>query len=69
MHHRMGDCHLEIYAMCQEGAEKIEELQIDFDDGKNNELHTIILCVLYLKHRVLQEIVFILMTKWSASGH
>lgn len=32
--HRMDDCHLEVYALCQEGKVQIKEMTIAFDDGR-----------------------------------
>ncbi len=35
MNQHMKDCHLEVYALCQDGMISINEMTIDFADGNN----------------------------------
>ncbi len=41
MHHRVSECFLELYSVCQEGRVEVKRMNVDFDDGKSeNSLFT-----------------------------
>ncbi len=52
-HQRMEDCHLEIFSMCQEGMISINEMKIDFDNGKPGILHVVCMIIRALHSQTL----------------